>query len=200
MMKHFIISFLLLSLASGANAQRQSTACTDEPNQRALHENPVLQKQWDQFNAAFLEYLKTADLSKFKVNSGNTLGKTAKPKYIIPIVFHIMHNGGVENYSDQDIMTEVATMNKNYSANSDFRSRIRPIFKDIEANAQIEFRLAKIKVITDSTGKIIKSIPTTGIDKYYVGNQTNKANDAQKLNSWDPQRYLNVWTVGSIQD
>lgn len=167
----------------------QNPKCSDEPQQKALEANPALRKQTDEFNAGFQQWLKTADLSKFKASG--SLGKTGKAKYIIPVVFHIVHNGGSENISEQTCADEITIMNRNYSAQNFFRSRIRDVFKDIEANVGFEFRLAKI----DPNGRA-----TTGVDRYYVGAFSYKANDYVKLGSWDPQRYLNIWVCGTISN
>ena len=171
-----------------AMAQQTSPCGTDELLRDHVHANPALNQKIKGFEQAFKDYIETIDLSQFKANK---LGKTGgPPKYIIPVVFHILHDNGGEKISNQRCKDEITILNRNFRAASTFRDRVRPIFKDIEADAQIEFRLAKL----DPKGN-----PTNGIERIYVGPLADKANDNVKLNSWNPQGYLNIWVAGGIQ-
>lgn len=186
-----IIYTLSILLASQLTFAQQQPCGTDEVHAEMLKQNPALAQQKAQFNEAFKAYMKTVDLNQFKAQQG--MGKAlTPPKYIIPVVFHVMHNNNAygEHYSDQDVINEIKNMNADYRASNPFRNRIRTVFKDVEGDAMIEFRLAKI----DPQGN-----PTTGIEHIYVGPMVAKANDNQKYNSWDPQHYLNIWTVNSIR-
>jgi len=196
-MKKIIYTLTLLFVANFAFAQKYIPCSTDLEFDALKKEHPEVEKQMMQFNQAFLEYVKTVDLSKFKPNAVNPAdkkieAKTGTSRYIIPVVFHILHNNNNfgENVTDAQAVQEIANMNANYNALNLYRSRIRAIFKDVEGNAQITFRLAK----KDPQGN-----PTNGIDRVYVGPMTGKAGDLLKGNtSWDPSRYLNVWVCSSI--
>ena len=107
---------------------------------------------------------------------------------IIPIVFHIVHEYGAENVSDQQIQSQMVILNKDYrKLNADTNVVISP-FDTIIGDAYIEFRLATL----DPYGNC-----TNGIEHIYDHN-TNQGDDYSKLHQWDRDKYLNVWLVKTI--
>ena len=112
---------------------------------------------------------------------------------IIPIVFHIIHDGdpiGVnENVSVDQIMDAVNIINEDFNnQNSDLENVIDD-FQNIIGNPNIEFRLAKL----DPDGNC-----TSGINRI-VSSMTTQANDCIKdLIAWDDSQYVNIWVVESI--
>ena len=207
-MKKIIYTLTVLFSTQFAFAQQFVPCSADYEFQKLKEQNPQVEKNWMQYNQAFLEHMKTVDLNQLKANKTTIAGKAGStPKYIIPVVFHILHNNNAygENVADAQANQEIANMNANYSASNMYRSRIRQIFKDVEGDPQIEFRLAKLKItyrdtlIDGLTTSWMVQTPTTGIEHLYVGPMTAKAGDQLKLNtSWDPSRYLNVWVVATI--
>lgn len=111
-------------------------------------------------------------------------------KIIIPIVFHIVHNYGVENISDEQIYDAVRILNEDFQKLNADTSAIVPSFVNIAAKVNIEFRLAH----KDPAGNC-----TNGIDRIY-SLQTNIGGDAAKLNQWNRASYLNVWVVKDMAD
>ncbi len=108
--------------------------------------------------------------------------------YIIPIVFHIVHNNGGENISDTQVEDQVRILNDDYRKRSYDTASIIDAFKPIAADCKIEFRLATI----DPNGNC-----TNGIE-HIVSPLTNNADDNAKLDPWPDDQYLNVWTVASL--
>jgi len=108
--------------------------------------------------------------------------------YVIPIVFHIIHNYGSENISDAQVMDEVRILNDDYRKRSYDTASIVPPFKPIAADCEIEFRLATI----DPAGNC-----TNGIE-HIASPLTNMADDNSKLDPWPENEYLNVWVVSSL--
>lgn len=110
---------------------------------------------------------------------------------IIPVVFHVVHNYGPENISKEQILDAIRIINEDFRKLNADTSHIIPEFKSIAADCQIEFRLARI----DPNGNC-----TDGIDRV-VSPLTYNANEMTKLAapSWDRTKYLNIWTVASIE-
>jgi PKD repeat protein len=108
--------------------------------------------------------------------------------YIIPTVFHIIHNYGVENVSNAQIEDAVRILNEDFRMRNADTSTIVPAFKNIKADSQIEFRLAKI----DPNGNCTNGITRTATALTYA------ADDNIKGNQWDPSKYLNIWVVNTI--
>lgn len=109
--------------------------------------------------------------------------------YIIPVVFHVLHENGPENISKAQIIDAINILNRDCrKRNADTIDVIAP-FKDLIADIRIEFRLAQL----DPQGRC-----TDGIDRIYTS-KTNYGNDSAKLNAWPRDRYLNIWTVKELE-
>lgn len=128
------------------------------------------------------DYLNSINLSN--------LEKTRQNKYIIPIVFHVIHNYGIENISDAQIYDAVRILNNDFNLRNSDTVAIVPAFQSLKANVNFEFRLAR----KDPEGNC-----TNGIDRI-VSYKTYQADDQSKLNPWNRNYYFNVWVVNSIGD
>lgn len=180
----------MLAFGLSSIAQQKSTLCgTDEHNKFLQSTNPQLKIEEENFNKNWKSYLQTVNLNDLK--KANKLGKASAPKYIIPVVVHVIHSGNTSstNISDAQINSEIDFLNKSFrNLNSDSVNR-REIFKDIAADSEIEFRLAK----KDPQGNCTK-----GIVRVYSPN-TNLGDDIlKKVSVWDSRSYLNIWIVERI--
>jgi PKD repeat protein len=110
--------------------------------------------------------------------------------YIIPIVFHIVHDYGPENVSFEQIEEAVEFMNKDFRLMRDDTATIVSEFKTIAADTQIEFRLAK----KDPWGDCTNGVTRTHSQATYGGGELAK----QAAPSWPRSQYLNVWIVRSL--
>jgi PKD repeat protein len=120
----------------------------------------------------------------------NNNSTQSNPNFIIPIVFHIIHDYGSENISDAQVIDEVRILNNDYRKLNADTTAIRAAFVGIACDAKIEFRLAN----KDPNGNC-----TNGIDRVY-SNQTYIGDDGSKLNDWPRNKYLNVWVVKAISN
>ncbi len=168
-------SFLTV-LATAGILNAQLPCGSSHYNERLKQTNPIeIQQAEDQLlqerNAMF-------------ANSGNRVATT----YIIPIVFHIIHDYGWENISDAQVLDQVQILNRDFAKLNADTAAIVPPFQTIAADAEIEFRLATI----DPDGNC-----TNGIDRV-PSKRTYNADDGSKLNGWPRRSYLNVWVVNTI--
>lgn len=110
--------------------------------------------------------------------------------YVIPVVFHVLHEYGTENISLEAIQAAIDQMNKDYRKMRSDTSSIVDEFKPIAADTKIEFRLAR----KDPNGNC-----TMGVHRVY-SSATNHGDESAKTiaGSWDNSKYLNVWTVKSM--
>ena len=107
---------------------------------------------------------------------------------VIPIVFHVLHENGVENISDEQIFDQVRILNEEFNLQRTYNNPTISQFENIQGNANIVFRLAQRDMNGDCT---------TGIDRIETP-LTNNAGENSKLNPWSRRRYLNVWVVKTI--
>jgi len=170
------VPFLFLS----KSVQGQAVCGSDEYYKylSSLHPGMVTaQHQMD----ADVEMLRTAQNKSGTQDVGQEI--------IVPICFHIIHNNGVENISDQTIFDEVARLNTDYNKQNSDTTRVRAMFKSRIGNPHFTFVLASV----DPYGRC-----TNGIDRL-VSRLTDSAGDNVKsLDWWDSRHYLNVWVVKSI--
>lgn len=111
--------------------------------------------------------------------------------YIIPIVFHVVHNYGEENISKEQILDAVRIINEDFRKNNSDTTYIIPEFKAIAGDSKIEFRLAKLDPNGECTDGIVRVVSTT---TYNAGNDAKYESPA-----WPRERYLNVWIVNSVE-
>jgi len=104
--------------------------------------------------------------------------------YIIPVVFHIIHNYGVENISDAQIHDAIEQVNLQYRKLNADTSEIVSAFQSIAADAQIEIRLAQL----DPDGNCTSGITRTASLLTYTGDHSVKS-----LVHWPPDKYLNIY-------
>lgn len=108
--------------------------------------------------------------------------------YIISVVFHVIHNNGPENISDEQLYDAIRVLNNDFNKlNTDWPG-VRPEFLDIVADVGIEFRLAR----KDPQGNCTNGITRTVSQLTYSGDQAMK-----NLIQWPRNRYLNVWVAAS---
>jgi len=130
-----------------------------------------------------------AKLESFTKNyKNNTKGKTGLV-YVIPVVFHVIHNFGAENISEQHILDGLKVINDDFRKLNSDTNTIDSLFKGIAADCEIEFRLAQ----KDPFGNCTNGITRTASIQTYTAD-----NGVKNLVRWPNERYLNVWLVQSI--
>jgi hypothetical protein len=128
-------------------------------------------------------------LENFTHNFSANQSVQSSVNLLIPIVFHVVHDNGVENISDAQIHESIVQLNEDYAAVNPELVDVHPNFTDLVANVGFEFRLAQL----DPNGE-----PTTGINRIQSELTYNGSDIALKqMIQWDPTMYLNIWVVYS---
>src|SRR5690554_8136125 len=121
-MKYLLI--LLAFVAFIARTQEQVKKCGAHLEEAKLwEENPELETAYMEMRNAAL---------KNNATKANQI-------YTIPIVFHVVHEYGPENISDEQIYSQLETLNEDFRKLNSDTSDVVPEFKGIAADAQIEF-------------------------------------------------------------
>lgn len=168
----FIVVFFSLNLLS--QDENETWRCaTDQIYWKLVDQNPNLLLQRQYLDEFVKEYIKNNPKSD--------------DVYIIPVVFHVVHNYGEENISYQQILGAVEQMNTDYRKRRPDTTLIHPAFKSIAADAKIEFRLARI----DPWGNCTIGVVRTASEATSAGYEAAK----EASPTWPPEKYLNVWTV-----
>ena len=104
--------------------------------------------------------------------------------YTIPVVFHIIHDNGAENISDEQVFDAMRVLNDDFNQLNNDWQNVRPEFAGIVANVGVNFELAK----KDPQGNCTKGITRTVSALTNVGDQ-----DMKDLIQWPRNKYMNVW-------
>ena len=126
---------LVLAFAGLFNlVQGQRPHCfTSEYHNEEIQRNPQYKKNLEDLEKFTAHYIQTKPLQR-----------SSSVVYIIPVVFHILHDYGSENVTDEVIRQALASINEDYrKLNADTDQVIVP-FKSIVADCEMEFRLATI--------------------------------------------------------
>ena len=105
--------------------------------------------------------------------------------YYIPVVFHVIHEGGDENISDDQIRDAIDILNRDFRLQNTDALSVMSEFTDLKSDIEIEFRLAQ----RDPDGNCTK-----GINRIYSSLTNQGDQDMKELIQWPRNRYLNVWT------
>lgn len=172
---YVLVSFILFGLVPNSWAQEGHFQCGHDAYMKQVWaENPQLKE----------DYKQLFENSKQVVNDGFK----SKTVFTIPIVFHIIHENGSENISDEQVYDQMEVLNRDYALlNADISQAVAG-FDTIAGDAGIQFKLAAI----DPWGNC-----TNGIEHIY-SHLTNDADDYSKLNQWPRSHYLNVWVTKTI--
>ncbi len=109
---------------------------------------------------------------------------------IIPMVFHVIHEGGAENISKAQILDQVRILNEDYRRLNADATNTPAAFLPVAADCNIEFRLAQL----DPNGNC-----TDGIERIYSSLTNNARDNVKALSDWPMDKYLNIWVVKSIE-
>lgn len=174
---------LLLSVFIGAsllgNAQQVVPCVTDQVAYQMKQQNPEIAIAEKKANDEVREIVKRLSANPNFAKKANVM--------IIPVVFHVIHQNGLENITQAQIMDQIRIINE------DFRKKAGTnggkSTEAVAADMEIEFRLAQ----TDPNGN-----RHDGINRVYSTLTENARDNVKSLSRWDSRKYLNIWVVKSI--
>lgn len=178
-MKKILLSLFFAGFCFSVFSQEtENKHCgTDEMHHQLFSDHP-------EYNQAIFHAFNKAEQfrNQFSLNDRE---ERSSP-YIIPVVFHVIHNYGNENISDAQIYDGLRVLNENYRKRNADTIDIIPAFQSIAADNEIEFRLAQL----DPNGNCTSGINRIVSDLTYIGDHQVKS-----LIQWDPSMYLNIYVV-----
>ncbi|MEN9302411.1 MAG: hypothetical protein RL264_840 [Bacteroidota bacterium] len=161
--------------------------CHTHKKMAALKENPEIKKAMIKDEEEFQQILKKGGTNKGVV-------------YTIPVVFHVLHNGGIENISDAQIMDALAILNRDYRLLNADAQNVQTAFQGMPTDVEVEFRIATkapngacFKGIT----RTLSTATNTGSDGSVQVNAIKAGNDVFQGN-WPGNKYLNVFICAEI--
>jgi len=167
------------------DAQEQRPHCfTSEYYNEAVKTNPDLVREREDLERFTEQYIRNQAVQR----SGGP------SPYIIPVVFHVLHNYGPENVTDDILIEAVRLMNEDFRKMNPDTANIYPSFLGIAADSDIEFRLATI----DPNGNCTNGIEHLQTLKTYYANDQSKVDPAWTV--WPRSKYLNIWVANTLEN
>ena len=108
----------------------------------------------------------------------------------VPVVVHVVHNTDAQDISEEQVLSQIDVLNRDFRATNPDVSIVPPAFAPLVADSRIEFSLAT----ADPTGR-----PTTGITRTrthvtsFSFDDDVKRTSAGGVDPWPTDRYLNIW-------
>ena len=131
-MKQLILNaglFFICCISMKSLAQSISTCGQAEVMNAWFQKHPEKKAQFDNLR----------NQKSIQVNSTSKI--TTATSYTIPVVFHILHMGGVENISDAQVIDQVAILNRDYQKQNADTISVIPTFTNNIANVGFAFKL-----------------------------------------------------------
>lgn len=117
--------------------------------------------------------------------------------YTIPVVFHVIHNGGAENISDAQILDALSILNRDYQLQNADTSIVVTPFKNLVADIEIEFKLAQVDPNGDCTSGITRTVSSVSTNANASGNDRIQA-VVNEHGYWPGDEYLNIFIAADI--
>lgn len=181
-MKNFLLTaltaVLFIASASAQNENKADWCLTDQMLEEYLEEHP-------EERAAFEKSLEAGSGDELQ-----TLNTRSNP-FIIPVVFHVIHDNCVGNVELSQLQNAIDILNDDFRRLNADTGNTRSIFSDVAADVNIEFRLAKIDPdgnCTDGVVRVNDPARTYGV-----------RNEPKEVSYWPADRYFNIWLVNSIR-
>ncbi|HUR64752.1 MAG TPA: M43 family zinc metalloprotease [Chitinophagaceae bacterium] len=177
-----VLFIILLALGVSSQLAAQKKCTSDIYQLERAKENALLAENISRIES-FIQQQSTAER-----NQG--IGSPAEMVIRIPVVIHNLYHYPSEKISDDQVMSQIASLNQCFRRRSADTTNTPSYFRSLAADCRIEFVLA-----ISAPGR--KS--TSGIIRKYTPIKEWEADDKMKFSSemgddaWDPKSYLNIW-------
>ncbi len=169
----FPFFFLIASLAFSQPNNSDFFCDFDRCHQHYLKTDQYEIDRRQKMEALWQEYMREGDANR-------------KMLYTLPVVVHIIHDGGSENISDQSVLDGISHLNSAF-ANQGYYN------PNTGVDTEIEFCLASQNPDGNATNGINRVRSS-----YTEFNYSVEEVQLKDLSRWDPTRYINIWVVREI--
>lgn len=210
-MKKIYLSFLLLTISFFSISQQAYVNSGNEIDKGNCREGESI--EYCLTHKKMKEYhQKNGQHEKSIIENDNVLLEEALQKvksgaiekgivYTIPVVFHIVHDGGAEDISDEQIYDAMDILNSDYRKLNDDANFVVSDFLNIASDSEIEFSLAT----KAPDGTCFKGITRTRDVITFDGSQGGASqvnaivngNDVYQGN-WPGNMYLNIYVLADV--
>ncbi len=173
---------LLIGLCIVSAVYSQNTPCGyDQVQQQLMDQNPDYRAEVQHYVSEVLPRLQSE-------------ASTRMPDLVtIPVVVHVIHTGqnvgNGANLSVQRITSQIDILNQDYRRMNEDADETPTEYVGIAADPEVQFCLASKNPDGDISSGITRHVYSNVPDIDYIENTIKPAT------SWDPDKYLNIWTI-----
>ena len=151
-------------------------------------------------NPDFLQaYNKSQEALRLAEENLLKLGPTRGTIHTIPVVFHVLHNGGVENITDEQVYDAFYIFNRDFRKRNADTADVFAMFQSRIADTEIEFAMAtKAPDGTTFNGitRTVSSATSSGDGQIQIDAIANENNVFK--GEWPGNQYLNIFVCADI--
>ncbi|MCB9194900.1 MAG: T9SS type A sorting domain-containing protein [Flavobacteriales bacterium] len=165
--------------------------CIQHKKMMEMLKDPAKMKIW-QAEQAQMNHI----LDSLKTNRSASRGTV----YKIPIVFHVLHNGGPENISNAQIMDALEILNRDFRLQNTDANNVVATFQGMPTDVEIEFVLAtKAPNGTCFSGitRTQSAATNDGDNGFTQISAIEQGNDVYN-GTWAEKKYLNIFICADI--
>ncbi len=162
--------------------------CTTHKKLQELLQNSEYRKQYEKEQVQFQK-----EVVKYRSS-----GKKRGTIYTIPVVFHVLHSGGIENISDEQIHDALAILNRDFRLQNTDSKTVHSDFSSLPSDVEIEFKMATIAPDGTCFRGITRTFTTdTTTNGSKQVSLIRAGNDVYK-GEWTGNKYLHFFICKSI--
>jgi PKD repeat protein len=138
--------------------------------------------------------------AQLEIETKNYVGTKSNTIYTIPVVFHVLHEGGSENISNEQIYDAIEVINRDFRLLNSDASTVHTDFQGMPTDVEIEFKLATIAPDGTCFNGITRTYSSKTNDGEDGAGQLAAAfagNDVYQ-GTWSHENYLNVIVARNI--
>ncbi|MGM0478221.1 MAG: zinc-dependent metalloprotease [Bacteroidota bacterium] len=192
-MKKLLFTMITAVVAFAAYAQEAYPCHTDQQTKEFIEQlSPAERAQYEAEQQAYEQEIQQyiSNHPEIQTNNGSR-----SVQYTIPVVFHIIHAGGPENISDEQVEDCIRIMNEDYQKLNADANQVQSEFASIVADSEIEFKLAK----KDPQGNCTNGITRTFSNVTFGGDGNDRISAVQgEHGNWPGDEYMNVFVAENI--
>lgn len=205
---NFITFFLIVTLCISAHAAWKSqdkhhhhhaSCCSDTLSKQALETihrcgSSLYRNLEESRNPQLRQKRKELEIQTEEWIKSRTKSMTQTPSvFVIPVVVHVVyhHEKPEQNISEEQILSQIESLNRDFRRLNSDTSNTPEIFKNLGADAMIEFQMA----LRDPNGNPTSGITRTPtkVEAFTMEDDDVKYDIRGGKNIWPRDRYMNFW-------
>ena len=181
MSKTHLLTTTLLTLVFGTLLNGQTAPCQVDYLQKSFFKAyPDEKQKWEAFSS------RNENIAEFRDSD-------CPQHYVIPVVFHVYHDDGINEFSESDLQNLLDIANESFLGLNEGFETVNSVFRGIRGTLDIEFALAQ---------RTPEGMLTNGINYY----STEEGLDIGLINSgnlkdyaWPNSQYLNIYIAENLE-